>query len=68
LNWIVDVLPHDIAPYMDAQMGQAGLAMQKAFFAQSRLISGVFHKAGAGSLSARTGLCDLSHRTTPTVS
>jgi carbon monoxide dehydrogenase subunit G len=31
LNWIVDVLPHDIAPYMDAQMDRAGLAMQKAF-------------------------------------
>jgi hypothetical protein len=31
LVWIVDVLPHEIAPYMDAQMDQAGLAMQKAF-------------------------------------
>jgi hypothetical protein len=30
LVWIVDVLPHDIAPYMDAQMDQAALAMQKA--------------------------------------
>ena len=30
LNWIVDVLPHDIAPYMNAQMDAAGLAMQKA--------------------------------------
>jgi carbon monoxide dehydrogenase subunit G len=28
--WIVDVLPHDIAPYMDAQMDQGALAMQKA--------------------------------------
>jgi len=29
LTWIVDVLPHEIAPYMDAQMDQAALAMQK---------------------------------------
>ena len=31
LIWIVDVLPHEIAPYIDAQMDQAALAMQKAF-------------------------------------
>jgi carbon monoxide dehydrogenase subunit G len=31
LAWIVDVLPHDIAPYIDGQMEQAALAMQKAF-------------------------------------
>jgi hypothetical protein len=31
LVWIVDVLPHEIAPYIDAQMDQAALAMQKAF-------------------------------------
>jgi Polyketide cyclase / dehydrase and lipid transport len=30
LIWIVDVLPHEIAPYVDAQMDQAALAMQKA--------------------------------------
>ena len=30
LIWIVDVLPHEIAPYIDAQMDQAALAMQKA--------------------------------------
>jgi hypothetical protein len=30
LAWTVDVLPHDIAPYMNAQMDQAALAMQKA--------------------------------------
>jgi carbon monoxide dehydrogenase subunit G len=30
LIWIVDVLPHDIAPYIDAQMDQAALAMRKA--------------------------------------
>src|SRR5471032_3048623 len=29
LVWIVDVLPHEIAPYMDAQMDQAALAMQR---------------------------------------
>jgi hypothetical protein len=26
----VDVLPHEIAPYMNAQMDQAALAMQQA--------------------------------------
>jgi hypothetical protein len=29
LCWTVDVLPHEIAPYMNAQMDQAALAMQK---------------------------------------
>jgi hypothetical protein len=29
LCWTVDVLPHEIAPYMAAQMDQAALAMQK---------------------------------------
>jgi len=31
LIWIVDLLPNDIAPYIDAQMNQAAQAMQKAF-------------------------------------
>jgi hypothetical protein len=30
LVWIVDVLPNEIEPYMNAQMDQAALAMQKA--------------------------------------
>ena len=30
LVWTVDVLPNEIAPYMNAQMDQAALAMQKA--------------------------------------
>jgi hypothetical protein len=30
LIWIVDVLPGEIAPYIDGQMDQAALAMQKA--------------------------------------
>jgi Polyketide cyclase / dehydrase and lipid transport len=30
LVWIVDVLPHEVAPYMDAQMDQAALAMKQA--------------------------------------
>src|SRR3981081_3935893 len=30
LAWTVDVLPHELAPYMNAQMDQAALAMQKA--------------------------------------
>ena len=29
--WITDVLPHEIAPYISAQMDQGALAMQKAF-------------------------------------
>ena len=31
LIWIVDLLPHEIAPYVDGQMDQAALAMRKAF-------------------------------------
>jgi hypothetical protein len=27
--WVVDVLPNEIVPYMDAQMDQGALAMQK---------------------------------------
>jgi carbon monoxide dehydrogenase subunit G len=30
LVWIVDFLPNEMAPYMDAQMDQAALAMKKA--------------------------------------
>ena len=30
LSWIVDVLPHEIAPYVSGQMDQAATAMQKA--------------------------------------
>jgi polyketide cyclase/dehydrase/lipid transport protein len=30
LVWIVDVLPNEIAPYIDAQMDQGAAAMQKA--------------------------------------
>jgi hypothetical protein len=33
LIWIIDLLPHDIAPYVRDQMDQAALAMQKAFAA-----------------------------------
>jgi hypothetical protein len=31
LRWIVDLLPHEIAPYISGQMDQAALAMQDAF-------------------------------------
>jgi len=31
LVWIVDVLPHEIAPYIDGQMDLAAAAMQRAF-------------------------------------
>jgi hypothetical protein len=30
LVWIVDLLPHEMAPYVDAQMDQAALAMKQA--------------------------------------
>jgi Polyketide cyclase / dehydrase and lipid transport len=30
LVWIVDVRPNEVAPYMDAQMDQGAIAMQKA--------------------------------------
>jgi carbon monoxide dehydrogenase subunit G len=30
LSWIVDLLPHEIAPYVSGQMDQAATAMQKA--------------------------------------
>jgi Polyketide cyclase / dehydrase and lipid transport len=30
LVWIVDVLPNEVAPYMNAQMDQGAVAMQKA--------------------------------------
>jgi hypothetical protein len=33
LIWIIDLLPHDVAPYVRDQMDQAALAMQKAFAA-----------------------------------
>ena len=31
LLWTVDVLPHEIAPYMNGQMDLAAAAMRKAF-------------------------------------
>ena len=30
LSWIVDLLPHEMADYVDGQMDQAALAMQQA--------------------------------------
>ena len=38
LVWIVDVLPNEIAPTIDAQMDQAALAMQN-FFSEKNLIA-----------------------------
>jgi len=35
LNWIVDVLPSDIAPYISGQMDLAAAAMQRAFARES---------------------------------
>ena len=40
LVWIVDVLPHEIAPYIDAQMDQAALAMQKALARSAKVDPG----------------------------
>jgi polyketide cyclase/dehydrase/lipid transport protein len=40
LIWIVDVLPHEIAPYIDGQMDQAALAMRKALARPARVESG----------------------------
>ena len=31
LVWTVDLLPHEIAPYVDGQMNEAALAMRKTF-------------------------------------
>src|SRR4051812_26908207 len=40
LMWIVDVLPSEIAPYIDAQMDQAALAMQKTLARSAKVDSG----------------------------
>ncbi|HTF73130.1 MAG TPA: SRPBCC family protein [Bradyrhizobium sp.] len=40
LIWIVDVLPHEIAAHIDAQMDQAALAMQKALARSAKVESG----------------------------
>jgi hypothetical protein len=38
--WITDVLPNEIAPYIDAQMDQGALAMQKALAQSAKVASG----------------------------
>jgi hypothetical protein len=40
LVWIVDVLPNEIAPYIDSQMDQAALAMQNALARSAKVESG----------------------------
>jgi hypothetical protein len=40
LIWIVDVLPNEIAPYIDAQMDQGALAVQKALARSAKVESG----------------------------
>ena len=40
LIWIVDVLPNEIAPYIDAQMDQGALAVQKALARSAKVGSG----------------------------
>src|SRR5258708_34711711 len=40
LIWIADVLPNEIAPYVDGQMDQAALAMQNAFARSATVESG----------------------------
>jgi Polyketide cyclase / dehydrase and lipid transport len=44
LIWIVDVLPHEMAPYVDGQMDQAALAMQKALQRMTTFGSGCGHR------------------------
>ncbi|KWV48766.1 polyketide cyclase [Bradyrhizobium macuxiense] len=39
--WIADVLPHEIAPYMDAQMDLGAAAMQAALARSAREMSAV---------------------------
>ncbi len=47
LVWIVDVLPHEIAPYMDAQMDLAARAMQQALgHAPAYSVESVFKRSG----------------------
>ncbi|SRR6266480_3774469 len=40
LVWIVDLLPNEIAPYIDGQMDQAALAMQQALAREAKAESG----------------------------
>jgi hypothetical protein len=40
LVWIVDVLPNEIGPYIDSQMDQAALAMQKTLARSAKVESG----------------------------
>jgi Polyketide cyclase / dehydrase and lipid transport len=40
LIWIVDVLPNEIAPYVDGQMDQAALAMEKTLARSAKVESG----------------------------
>ena len=40
LVWIVDVLPHEIAPYMNAQMDLGAAAMQKALARSAKVETG----------------------------
>jgi hypothetical protein len=46
--WIVDVLPHEIAGYLSAQMDLGAAAIQKAFVRKR--------------LATAASDCDLSHR------
>jgi hypothetical protein len=41
LVWIVDVLPNEIAPYVDGQMDQAALAMEKTLARSAKVESGL---------------------------
>ena len=41
LIWIVDVLPNEIAPYIDAQMDRAALAMQKTLAQSAKVETGL---------------------------
>ena len=66
LLWTVDVLPHEIAPYMNGQMDQAAAAMQKAFDEGARVtdrqVQSVVSLAHDRDLSHRSSLVDRRSR------
>ncbi len=64
LIWIVDVLPNEIAPYIDAQMDQGALAVQKTLEEQRRMTTSPFLDAlGAdGPAADRAGKMELYGR------
>jgi hypothetical protein len=56
LLWTVDVLPHEIARYISAQMDQAALAMQKALARSAKVESGLVFDRGQINQEPERGL------------